>query len=676
MSFTGQPQGDFLTRKAVDVGSTGGFLLAALALAGWQLDFALLRAPVPGAVEMNPLTAVCLAALSASLWVLSRPQTAAWTRHLAHGLAASVVAIGLLKILCVITGAAFPLDQVLFRDALRAAAGPNRMAPNTAAALLLLGLGLLALDRKAVARWQPAQFLHLSSLLMAVMALLGYAYGARAMYGIASFIPMAPNTAMAIFLLSAGALLSRPDRGLCRLVFGDTPGGSLVRRVLPTAVILPIVLGWMRLVGQEAGLFTLEIGVSLTVLVTIVLIVAVVWLTARDLDAADLERRRAQEELASMRIFLDSIVENLPDMVFVKDARELRFVRLNRAAEELLGCRREDLLGKSDHDCFPREQADSFTSTDRQVLSSGTLLDIAEETITTTTGEERRLHTKKVPISDERGEPLYLLGISQDVTARREAEERILALHAAVASHAEQLEVANRELEAFSYSVSHDLRAPLRHIDGFADLLLQHAGPTMDEKAVRYLGQISDSARTMGCLIDDLLVFSRMARSEMQTTTVGLDELVRQARHALAPEMEGRRIEWTVAPLPVVHGDAAMLRLVFANLLGNAVKYTRTRTAARIEIGTTTAGSAVTVFVRDNGVGFDMEYAHKLFGVFQRLHRHDEFEGTGIGLANVRRIVQRHGGRTWAEGRLDEGATFYFSLPRGDAGAAETREAA
>src|SRR5688500_5489092 len=273
MSIAAQPRGDFLTRKAVDVGSTGGLLLAALALAGWQFDLPLLRAPVPGAVGMNPLTALGLLALSASLWALSRPR-APWTRVAAQGLAAIAVAVGVVKLGCVVAGADFPLDQLLFRDALRAAAVPHRMAPNTAAAFVLLGLGLLALDRKAAARWQVAQFLHLSSLLMAVMALLGYAYGARGMYGVASFIPMAPNTATAVFLLSAGALLARPDRGLCRLVFGDTPGGSLLRRILPTAVILPIVLGWMRLLGQGAGLFTLEIGVALTVLVTIVLLVA------------------------------------------------------------------------------------------------------------------------------------------------------------------------------------------------------------------------------------------------------------------------------------------------------------------------------------------------------------------------------------------------------------------
>jgi PAS domain S-box-containing protein len=388
------------------------------------------------------------------------------------------------------------------------------------------------------------------------------------------------------------------------------------------------------------------------------------------------EKKRAEAEVDRMKTFLDSIVENLPDMVFVKEAHDLRFVRVNRAAEEILACRREDLLGKNDYDWFPTEQADFFTSRDREVLASGQLLDIPEETITTMKGEKRLLHTKKVPIVDERGKPLYLLGISQDVTEKRHAEEKIRALHEAAARHAEKLEVANKELEAFSYSVSHDLRGPLRHVDGFADLLRRRAESTLDEKSRQYLDQISESARLMGSLIDDLLMFSRMGRAEMQRTTISLDVLVAQVRHSLAPEMAGRTIDWHVAPLPRIQGDPAMLRLVLTNLLSNAIKYTRTRPTARIDVGANESDGEVTVFVRDNGVGFDMEYAHKLFGMFQRLHRQEEFEGTGIGLANVRRIVHRHGGLTWAEGRLDEGATFYFSMPKQEAEAMETREAA
>lgn len=228
----------------------------------------------------------------------------------------------------------------------------------------------------------------------------------------------------------------------------------------------------------------------------------------------------------------------------------------------------------------------------------------------------------------------------------------------------EQLRVANQELEAFSYSVSHDLRAPLRHIDGFVDLLRKQVANKLDERENRHLNIIAAAARQMGELIDDLLVFSRMSRSELRRARVSPNALLEEAIKVAQLEIADRHIHWKIAALPEVEVDAAMFRQVWVNLINNAVKYTRTRNPAEIEVGYHEAGGELIFFVRDNGVGFDMQYSHKLFGVFQRLHRSDEFEGTGIGLANVRRIISRHGGRTWAEGKPDGGATFYFSLPK------------
>ena len=251
---------------------------------------------------------------------------------------------------------------------------------------------------------------------------------------------------------------------------------------------------------------------------------------------------------------------------------------------------------------------------------------------------------------------VYFL-IHHDVTERRRVARELQ-------SRGELLQAANKELEAFSYSVSHDLRAPLRHIDGYAALLSKAAGEALNDKARRYLQTISDSAKQMGQLIDDLLVFSRMGRQDMLRTTINLDQLVKTVLHDLRLDLQGRTISWTMHPLPNVSGDPAMLRQVFVNLISNALKFTATKAETKIEIGAISRNSGeAEVFVRDNGVGFDMQYVNKLFGVFQRLHRNDEFEGTGIGLANVRRIIHRHGGRTWAEGAPNQGATFYFSLP-------------
>jgi light-regulated signal transduction histidine kinase (bacteriophytochrome) len=213
--------------------------------------------------------------------------------------------------------------------------------------------------------------------------------------------------------------------------------------------------------------------------------------------------------------------------------------------------------------------------------------------------------------------------------------------------------------------VSHDLRAPLRHIDGFIELLRKREGKAQDEPSRHYMDTISESARRMGRLIDDLLSFSRMGRRAMSSQQVALDEMVKDVIQELASDAAGRAIDWRIGDLPVVSGDATMLSRVLANLIGNALKFTRPRQKARIEIGSLPDQDSETViFVRDNGVGFDMAYVDKLFGVFQRLHHADEFEGTGIGLANVHRIMARHGGRAWAESVQDQGATFYFALPR------------
>jgi signal transduction histidine kinase len=242
-----------------------------------------------------------------------------------------------------------------------------------------------------------------------------------------------------------------------------------------------------------------------------------------------------------------------------------------------------------------------------------------------------------------------------------------------------ELDAANKELEAFSYSVSHDLRAPLRHVLGFAELLEKHIKDRIDDRGRRYLETITSAATKMGQLIDDLLSFSRMARAELTLRPTSLGQIAREARDEVVSHngVGNRHIEWRFRDLPDIEGDPAMLRQVMVNLLSNAVKYTATRPSALIEVGMNGGGADETViYVRDNGVGFDMKYVDKLFGVFQRLHGVDEFEGTGIGLANVARIIRRHGGRVWAEGQVDHGATFYFSLPSLRRSARESTQAA
>jgi signal transduction histidine kinase len=250
-------------------------------------------------------------------------------------------------------------------------------------------------------------------------------------------------------------------------------------------------------------------------------------------------------------------------------------------------------------------------------------------------------------------------------TVRRRVERELMQTRDHLEKRGAELSASNKELEAFAYSVSHDLRAPLRHMAGFSELLQKNSAAVLDDKSKRYIGVILESAKKMGTLIDDLLGFSRIGRAETNKTALSLTQLVEEALAEVRRDIVNRDIVWKVDKLPASYGDRAMLRLALVNLIANAVKFTRTRTPAEIEIGyVDQADNQVVIFVRDNGVGFDMKYASKLFGVFQRLHPTETFEGTGIGLATVQRIAHRHGGRAWGEGLVGKGATFYLSIAK------------
>ncbi len=364
--------------------------------------------------------------------------------------------------------------------------------------------------------------------------------------------------------------------------------------------------------------------------------------------------RKAQQASDRANRFLDAIIENIPDMVFVKDADRLAFTRFNLAGEQLLGIPRSALIGKTDLDLFPPEEAAFFQAKDRETLAGKKLVEIAEEPIETKHGK-RWLHTKKVPILDEDGTPLYLLGISHDITARKLADEQLRAATV-------QADAASKELEAFSYSVAHDLRAPLRGIDGFSQALLDDYGDRLDEDGRGYLDRVRKLAQRMAELIDDLLALSRVTRADLVVERVDLSALTHTAVSRLQRLEPERSVEVVVAPDLVVEADARLLAIALDNLLGNAWKFTSKVAAPRIELGVEKTETGMRYFVRDNGAGFDNQYAHKLFGVFQRLHTEAEFPGTGIGLATVARIIHRHRGRVWAESELGSGATFYFTL--------------
>jgi PAS domain S-box-containing protein len=370
-------------------------------------------------------------------------------------------------------------------------------------------------------------------------------------------------------------------------------------------------------------------------------------------------------ELARMKseALFRAITETAEDAIFCKD-RELRYTLVNPSTERFFQSSARDIMGKTAADFLEPEITAEIHRCDHQVLM-GEIVNLIRTF--SFYGHRKTFHVIQVPLRDADNGVSGLCGIVRDITPQKEAEEALSQLNAEleqrVLQRTVQLENANKELQAFSYSVSHDLRAPLRAINGFAQIILEDYGEKLDEEGIRLLGVIRQNTKKMGDLINDLLVFSRLGQTELQFSPLDMNQIVRESFEEIVQYNPNRQIELQLSPLPMAYGDHAMIRQVFANLLSNAAKFTRPRKQAIIEVKGHQFGEEFVFSVHDNGVGFDRRFAARLFEVFERLHPPEEFEGTGIGLSLVRRIIHRHGGVVRGESELGQGATFFFTLP-------------
>jgi len=367
------------------------------------------------------------------------------------------------------------------------------------------------------------------------------------------------------------------------------------------------------------------------------------------------ERKEEQDKFRNL-------LESAPDAIVIVDGQgQIQLV--NAQTERLFGYSREELNGKPVELLMPQRFHRQHVGHRRLYSDSPRPREMGagfELSGRRKDGTEFPVEISLSPLKTQGG--TLISSAIRDVSDRRHAEEEIRKLNAVLSERIVQLDTANKELESFSYSVSHDLRAPLRHIDGFARILKEEHAAGLSPEGARYLDRVLDSANHMGRLVDDLINLARIGRREISKERVRLDDVVRQAIAELPSEIHERKIEWLVEPLAHADCDPGLLKIVFSNLLANSAKFTRTRETAVIEVGECASRGTSAYFVRDNGVGFDPRYADKLFGVFQRLHRQEDFEGTGIGLATVQRIIRRHGGEIWAESEPDRGATFFFTL--------------
>ncbi|WP_421896866.1 sensor histidine kinase [Marinoscillum sp.] len=503
--------------------ATPVIIIGFLVIVSWAFDIEFIKRPIPGLVAMNPATAICFILSGVSLWLLTNRSQPQKRFDFGHISAFIVLAIALLKVGGILLEVDTYVDSVLFYDKLgKDLIGniSNRMAPNTAVAFLLTSAALLILNYITKGNQVPSQFIALGVGMLGMLSILGYLYQVKVFYGFLEYLPMAIHTAVSFLLLSLGIVFAQPRKGLMREFTSDYSGARTARMLIPAAICIPAILGFLRLYSAWKLSMSIELGSALLILSIIIVFLMLIWFSTRMLN-------------------------------------------------------REDAL-------------------------------------------------------------------------RKEAEE--------------ETQTVNQQLEAFSYSVAHDMRAPLRAINGYAQMLREDYENILDDEGKRIITMITTNSVQMGRLIDDLLAFSRLGRKEIQRSEVDLNELMEDVLSDVQKSTP-HQAKIVVKKLHAVYGDYNLLHQVVHNLVANAVKYSSKREDPQVHISTKIDDKKLIFKIKDNGAGFDMKYADKLFGVFQRLHMQHEFEGTGVGLAIVHRIIAKHDGEIWAKGQVNQGATFYFSLP-------------
>ncbi len=627
-------------------------MVGSLVLLGWLTDSSQLKAVLPNSVTMKANTALCLLLLGLAL-SLSQVGHENWSRSSfsVRLLSSLVVAVGLITLLEYLISADLGIDQWLFSEppGTVRTSQPGRMAPTTAVSFILLGSAILfSRSRRGLIF---AQISSMTALTLPLLSLVGYVFAVEWFKGVGAYTAMAIHTAGSFAILTVGILCAYPDRGIMAAIRSRSAGGVLLRRLLPAAVLVPLLIGWLRLEGETQGLYGTRLGVALYAVSVIAILVVLVVSSAVSLDRLDKKRLAAEGDLG--RFFTLSL-----DLFCVAGV-DGYFKRLNPAWTKVLGFTADELTARPYADfVHPADRA--ATASEARKLADGVDVTFRNRYLRKNGSYVWLEWICKAPD----GQSDLICGVARDITERMTFEEKLQKLNAELEMSVRETEAVNKELEAFSYSVSHDLRAPLRAVDGFSKILLEDQITRLDDEGRRILNVIRENTEHMGRLIDDLLEFSRTGRKPLQFTPIDMNALVKSEVEQVRAADADRDLQIKVGELPPAHGDQVLLRSVWSNLLSNAVKYTRPRDTARIEVSAELKNGEIIYSIRDNGVGFDMKYAHKLYEVFQRLHGNTEFEGTGVGLALVRRIVHRHGGRTWAEGLPDHGASFHFSLPR------------
>jgi PAS domain S-box-containing protein len=681
--------------------------VGALVLVGWAFDLDLLKTLLhPRAVAMNPATAVCFILTAAALWLLRREPIPRRQRLAAVALALAVAAAGLTRIVGYALDWDFGFDQLLWRSQV----GQNVMAPNTATCLLLLGVTLATLDvRTRRLAYHPAQIFALAVACVGLLALTGYAYGSATFYSVGRFIPMALNTAICLFLVSIGIVCARPHRQPLRILTSPTIGGAMVRRLLPWAYIVPLVLGWLRIRGERAGLFDSQFGVSLFAVAIVVVFNLLIWLNARLLHRTDVARQQTEKALRASEAFYHSLVESLPTNIFRKDEAG-RFTFANQRFCDILKKPLEEIVGKNDFDLFPHNLAEKYRHDDRAIMESGQTFDEVEEHVTPS-GEDLYVHVMKIPLLDPSGRVLGIQGVFWDVTARERAERMLQQtnrqLEQAVQSERQARETLQKTqstlvqaeklagLGQMVAGVAHEINNPLafvsnniavlqRDVKALVELLKAYAEaePRLKAEVPELWARIDDLSdridlpytmqnlpglldrsreglKRIQQIVGDLRNFARLDESDLHEIDLndGINSTINIIRgHA---KKKGVEIEFERGQLPPVACYPAKLNQVVMNLLSNAIDASPEQ--GKVTVRTEANNGTIRIEVSDHGHGIPPAIRERIFDPF--FTTKPPGEGTGLGLSISYGIIRQHGGTIDVESEPGKGATFTVAIP-------------
>ncbi|MGJ4786791.1 sensor histidine kinase [Leptospira koniambonensis] len=667
-------------------------IIGALVLLGWLLDIEILKRPRASMVAMNPMSAVSFVFIGIALYLnLNRSDSNPY-RSIVRLIGLFVLLVGLTKLYSLISGFDLGMDKILFSDKIAKdiiKGIPNRMAPNTAFDFVVLGSAVFLSSYRKEILSSISNYLCILVLLIGLFSIIGYVYQVQEFYGILSYIPMAIHTAISFIFCSFALLLINGHSGFMKVFMSKSSGGILARVLIPFLIIVPVLFGYLRIYLNRLNPVSLELGVGFLMTGIILTFFVLVWFVATQLEKSDIARTDAEKKLSELNHELEKLVssktmdlfksenrfrtilEQFPYPVLTYDPQGI-CTGANFAWEEMWNTRRDVLVDYNILKDPQIKEAGFFPFVEKAFSGEAAMSEPFpyDPKLIGSSGRDRWLQMVLYPVKNTAGNILEVIVVHQDITASKEAENEIRLLNndleERVKVRTEQLVFANKELESFSYSISHDLRAPIRGISGFTQILMEDYGVNFDAEGKRIIGKIIENAKQMGQLVDDLLEFSRLGRTELAEREISMKELASTVYKELINLESGREVVFEIQDIPNVRADQPAVRQLWVNLISNAIKYTKKAKSPNIQIGSMRSEEGTVFYIKDNGAGFNMQYYNKLFGVFQRLHSNSEFEGTGVGLAIVKRIASRHGGKVWAESKEGEGATFFFTLPGQD----------